>query len=162
MVEFRMPEFHAPFPMECNPHLAEASQAMREWAELMGLVPTERARARLRATGADLSGAHVWPRASLSLLTLGCRWLALCFRIDDQLDEDDQGDRPEACAAVIAELHRVLDGGVAQDEKGSSVVLRALSALWQETSVRTPQHWWLVSIQQTSPRLSVLIAIMGI
>lgn len=142
MVEFQMPEFYAPFPLECNPHLEEASLKMWEWIDQMGLARTARARARMQATRADLSGAYVWPHASLALLALGYKWLALTFRIDDQLDEDDREDRLEARAVAIAELQHVVHGGaLAGRAVESSVPVRALAVLWQETEAGKPQDW---------------------
>ncbi|GGW24306.1 terpene synthase family protein [Streptomyces alanosinicus] len=138
IASFVMPEFYAPFPLERNPHLREASRRMWEWIGAMGLAPTEKAQARMRATGADLSGSYVWPRADLDLLATGLRWLALTFRIDDQIDEDDQDDRLAERAAVIADLRGILHG---HPPVVGSVVTRALTQLWQETAKGRAEDW---------------------
>ncbi|UUU20227.1 terpene synthase family protein [Streptomyces sp. DSM 40750] len=138
MAVFEMPDFHAPFLVECNPHLAMASRAMWEWIDTHDLATTEKARDRMRRTGADLSGAYVWPRAGLDMLTNGLRWLALTFRIDDQIDEDDVAERLEARVAAVDELCGVLHGLTAS---GRSPVARALATLWQETSQGRPVDW---------------------
>ncbi|MCW8379775.1 terpene synthase family protein [Streptomyces justiciae] len=97
---------------------------------------TPKARARMRKTGADLSGGYVWPRAGLSLLTLGLKWLALTFRLDDQLDEDAVGGR-STLSQCIEELCGVLHGHPAPP----SPVADALHELWAETREDTPPSW---------------------
>jgi hypothetical protein len=138
VAEFTMPSFDVPFPVECNPHLEQASRAMWGWIDTYGLAPTQKARARMRRTGADLSGAYVWPRADLDMLTTGLQWLALTFRIDDQMDEDDLTERLQARVAAIDELRDILRG---QPAPGPSPVARALSDLWARTSVGRPIAW---------------------
>nr|4MC0_A Chain A, Putative sesquiterpene cyclase [Kitasatospora setae KM-6054]4MC0_B Chain B, Putative sesquiterpene cyclase [Kitasatospora setae KM-6054]4MC3_A Chain A, Putative sesquiterpene cyclase [Kitasatospora setae KM-6054]4MC8_A Chain A, Putative sesquiterpene cyclase [Kitasatospora setae KM-6054] len=138
MAEFEIPDFYVPFPLECNPHLEEASRAMWEWIDANGLAPTERARDRMRRTGADLSGAYVWPRADLDTLTIGLKWIALTFRIDDQIDEDDTAERLPARMTAIDELRGTLHG---LPVSGRSPTARALGALWQETALGRPATW---------------------
>ncbi|MBC7307811.1 MAG: sesquiterpene cyclase, partial [Dietzia sp.] len=138
MTDFRMPEFEVPFPLERNPHLERASRSMWGWIDAHGLAPTGKARARMRRTRADLSGAYVWPRADLTTLTTGLQWLALTFRIDDQLDEDDLTERLSARMAAVDELCDVLRGLPAP---GTSPVARALADLWSRTSRGRPTDW---------------------
>ncbi|MFI6850472.1 sesquiterpene cyclase [Kitasatospora sp. NBC_00085] len=137
MTEIRMPDFHAPFPLERNPHMQEASKIMWEWIDLRGLAATPKARARMLNTGADLSGAYVWPRAGLSMLSLGLKWLALTFRIDDQLDEDDSDEQPGSRARCIEELCGILHDVPAPQ----SPVADALHELWKETRTGRPASW---------------------
>ncbi|MER7407946.1 terpene synthase family protein [Streptomyces sp. NPDC000070] len=138
MADFEMPNFDVPFPVERNPQLEQASRAMWRWIDTYGLAPTQKARARMQRTGADLSGAYVWPRAELDMLTTGLQWLALTFRIDDQMDEDDLRERLRARVATIDELCNILHG---QPAPGSSPVARALSDLWAKTSAGRPTAW---------------------
>lgn len=135
---FVMPQFDAPFPLECNRHLTEASGAMWDWIEAMGLATTSSAQARMRRTGADLSGAYVWPRADLHLLTRGLKWLALTFRIDDQLDEDDGAGDARTRQEVVTGLASIVCD---RAEPTAGPVPTALATLWAETSTGTPNSW---------------------
>ncbi|WP_405591560.1 terpene synthase family protein [Streptomyces sp. NBC_01092] len=137
MSRIRIPDFSAPFPLACNPHVPDASRIMWEWIDSHGLAPTPKARARMRKTGADLSGGYVWPRAGLSVLALGLKWLALTFRLDDQLDEDTVGGRPAALSQCIEELCGILHGHPAPP----SPVADALHELWAETRADAPTSW---------------------
>ncbi|KMS75306.1 hypothetical protein ACM01_09940 [Streptomyces viridochromogenes] len=110
---------------------------MWEWIDSHGLAATTKARARMLNTGADLSGAYVWPRAEPGMLSLGLRWLALTFRIDDQLDEDDSDEQPGSRSQAIEELCGILHGAPAQP----SPVADALHGLWEETRTGTPASW---------------------
>lgn len=138
MTDFRMPLFEVPFPVECNPHLERASRAMWRWIDAYALAPTDKARIRMRRTRADLSGAYVWPRADLDTLITGLEWLALTFRIDDQLDEDDLTERLSARVAAVDELCDVLRG---MPVPAKPPVARALGDLWSKTSRGRPTHW---------------------
>ncbi|MFD9701656.1 terpene synthase family protein [Lentzea sp. NPDC059081] len=133
-----MPHFPAPFPEERNPHLDEASAAMWDWVRATGLAPTAAAGERLRRSGADLSGAYIWPRAGLDELTLGLKWLALTFPLDDFLDEGGALSDVERRAVAVEGLVDLLHG---RPSPVRGAAAEALASLWEETALGTTEQW---------------------
>lgn len=75
------------------------------WALAVGLVPDERAAARLRRNGIMHAGPRLVPSASMSAACLVCDWTVFLIVIDDEFDDGRElGARPELAQAAIEDV----------------------------------------------------------
>lgn len=134
------PPLFVPFASGLNPLLPQATRQMWYWIDETRLAPGETGRRQIRRTRPDLFAGRVYPDADLELLVLACHWLAVNFRLDDQLDEGPGGRQAEVCRAAIDELSAVL-GGQLLDCDTQTPLSCAYADVWRRTATGRPEGW---------------------
>jgi hypothetical protein len=100
-----LPKFELPFPSDISPITDSVIEHTSWWAQAIGLVPDERAAARLRRNGIMHAGPRLVPAASMSAACLVCDWTVFLIVIDDEFDDGRElGARPELAQAAIEDV----------------------------------------------------------
>jgi 5-epi-alpha-selinene synthase len=126
----RIPRLYCPFEAGVHPEVAAVQTQSVAWAEEVGLVSGERARARLDASkiGWLVSRAH--PHGARGPLQLAADWTTLFCLLDDHIERIEA---PAAVAAYLAELFATLRGapvwGRDPMQRAMADVRRRLAAL---------------------------------
>ena len=100
-----LPKFELPFPSDISPVTDSVIEHTSWWAQAIGLVPDERAAARLRRNGIMHAGPRLVPAAPMSAACLVCDWTVFLIVIDDEFDDGRElGARPELAQAAIEDV----------------------------------------------------------
>ncbi|MFI6639055.1 terpene cyclase [Streptomyces sp. NPDC050504] len=129
--------FYMPFP-EIGPSkaLPEATTALWEWIDRIGLYPSAESRAHMERTRPDLLMALYYPGAGPEHLALVAQYTAFAFAVDDGMDDGPTGRDPHRSERAVRELIAVIDGKPPADP-----VTRALADLWPRINAGRSASW---------------------
>lgn len=136
-----LPTFNIPFPSLINPHVEAVEQHTTEWVQRFGLVRSEKALARFRASKFAQLVARVSPNADFESLAISNDWNVWLFMLDDQCEEADFGRNAAVLRRYFDDLLELLEHSLMAELNPIGELQTSLYELWGRMRQKATPEW---------------------